>query len=294
MKSNFTRALLTVAVFLLLLWTEKPLREWMTSFFQNELTARFLAGVIVRTSLIILFFYVIRQMSFTTFSGLNSWRKAKNLQAIILALLFVAFGFTSNINTYGASTPSILILFMISVIAVGVLEEFVFRGIVFPLFIQSFQSKKYVLLWAAFISSFLFGSLHYMNLFSQPGNFIGITSQVFFATSIGVFFCGLMARTENIFISILIHALINFSFGAGALTTGINKIETTTVAENGLNWNSIVPTSIFFLFIMSGGVFMLLKSNKTILLRKLGISNVEDESFHEREVSDLIDKIDKN
>jgi membrane protease YdiL (CAAX protease family) len=167
------------------------------------------------------------------------------------------------------------------VVAVGILEEFVFRGIVFPLLIKSFQNKKNVLLWAAFISSFLFGSIHYVNLFEQPGNFVGITSQVFFATSIGVFFCGLMARTGNILIPAAVHALINFSFGAGVLKDGIGLLETAVESENGLNWNSIIPTSIFFIFIMLGGVFMLLKSNKSLLLRKLGLPAGGDESSQE-------------
>jgi hypothetical protein len=56
-----------------------------------------------------------------------------------------------------------------------------------------------------------------------------------------------MARTENIFIPILIHALINFSFEAGVLSTGINELETTSAAANVLNSNSSLPMCFFFL-----------------------------------------------
>ena len=124
---------------------------------------------------------------------------------------------------------------------------------------------------AAFVSSSLFGIVHFVNLFSQPDNFIGITSQVFFALSIGVFFSGLMVRTENILVPVLIHALVNFSFGAGELKeTPVEEISN-AVEQTGINWNSVIPTTIFFAFIMAGGIFMILSSDKQRIMSTLEI-----------------------
>jgi membrane protease YdiL (CAAX protease family) len=177
-------------------------------------------------------------------------------------------GIATNWSTYLNSNIELLILFSLSVSVVGIVEEFVFRGIIFPLFIRSSKTTDRPILISAVLSSLMFGIVHFFNIFSQPENIIGITSQVFFATSIGVFFCGLMVRTGNILIPIIIHALINFSFGAGELKQSMEYI---TDVENvsGVNWSSIVPTTMFFSFIFIGGIYMILKTDKENILNTL-------------------------
>ena len=73
----------------------------------------------------------------------------------------------------------------------------------------------------------------------------GVTSQVFFATSIGVFFCGLMVRTKNILIPCPLHALVNFSFGTVELKQSVEEV-VEIEEKSRLNWSSVLPTMIFF------------------------------------------------
>lgn len=159
-------------------------------------------------------------------------------------------------------------LFLCYTISVGLVEELVFRGVVFPLFMKGFLKSKRPVLIAAVFSCFFFSALHFVNLFNQPENLIGITSQVFFALSIGVFFSGIMVRTQNIIVPIVLHILINLSFGSGEL---VNKVKDTTSVgqKTGVNWSSIIPTTIFFAFIFLSGVYMILKSDKKTIFNKL-------------------------
>jgi len=71
----------------------------------------------------------------------------------------------------------------------------------------------------------------------------------------------------------LVHALINLSFGAGKL----KPIEeaTNVVETSGINWNSLIPTTIFFSIIFMGGVYMILKSDKQIIVEKLKVKTVQ-------------------
>jgi len=269
MKKDIYLALLVSFGFIALLWFEKPLRTFLIQNEVAELNAKFISGIFIRSVLLLFSVLLIKKLNLLNFTGLVT-RRVFNLQAVFIPLVFISVGIMSNSNTVLSSSNTILALFTLSVILVGLIEEFVFRGIVLPQFIKFFKNKKNVLLISAVISSFIFGTIHFINLFSQPNNLGGITSQVFFALSIGVFFSGLMLRTQNIFIPALIHGLVNFSFGSGELKPNITK-STSIIGEAGIDWSSIIPTSIFFLFIFAGGVFMINKSDKNYFLAQLGL-----------------------
>jgi len=268
MKKETKIAIVVLIGFLSFLWLEKPLREYLSMNLFDEQIAKQVSSILIRTILIVVIFALIKKFRQIDFTGLNNWKKLKNVQALIFVTAFIMMGLSQNWNTYINTEFELLILFAISTITVGIVEELAFRGTIFPLFIKSFKKAKRPIIVSAVLSSLMFGLVHFINLFSQTENLIGITSQVFFATAIGVFFCGLMIRTENILIPCIIHALINFSFGAGELKQSIeevSKIEETT----GINWNSVIPTTIFFSFIFICGIYMILKTDKEVILNKL-------------------------
>lgn len=270
MKKEIKIAIVVLIGFLSFLWVEKPIREYLSMNLFEEQIAKQISSIITRTILIVVVFMLIKKLRLIDFTGLNNWKKFKNIQASIVVTAFIMMGLFQNWNTYINTEFELFILFAMSTITVGIVEELAFRGTVFPLLIKSFNKAKQPVIVGAILSSLMFGLVHFINLFSQPENFIGITSQVFFATAIGVFFCGLMIRTENILIPCTVHALINFSFGTGELKQSIeevSKIEETT----GINWNSVIPTTIFFSFIFIGGIYMILNADKEVILNKLEI-----------------------
>jgi len=265
MKKEIKISLLILVGFLSFLWLEKPTREFLVTIDFEPQIAKQISGIVIRLLLIVAIVKLIQKLHLQEFTGLNSWRNYKNIQAVLGATTFVAVGLASNWNTYMTSEKGLLLLFATSTFAVGIVEELTFRGAIFPLLIQSLSNTKQPILKSALLSSGMFGMVHFVNLFSQPENFIGIISQVFFATAIGVFFCGLMVRTENILIPCVLHALVNFSFGAGELKQTIQE-KSSTDGISAADWNSLIPTSIFFSFILLGGVYMIQKTNKENIL----------------------------
>lgn len=268
MKKEIKIAIVVLIGFLSFLWLEKPLRECLSLNLFEEDIAKQISSITIRIILIVITFGLIKKLRLINFTGLISWRNFKNIQAVFIALALIIMGISSNWTTYTDTKLELLILFTLSTFAVGIVEELAFRGTIFPLLIKSFRITNRPILMSAVISSLMFGLVHFINLFSQPDNIIGITSQVFFATAIGVFFCGLMVRTENILIPCIIHALVNFSFGAGELKQSIEEIS--DIEEvSGINWSSLIPTTIFFSFIFIGGIYMILKTDKATILSTL-------------------------
>lgn len=268
MKKEIKIAIVVLIGFIAFLWIEKPLREYLAQNLFEEKIAKQISSIAIRTILIITSLGLINKLRLKYFIQLNSWKDYRNIHAITIPFVFIILGMTTNWTTYTNAKIELLISFALSVCAVGIVEELIFRGTIFPLFIKSFTTTNRPILISAILSSLMFGIIHFFNLLSQPENIIGITSQVFFATSIGVFFCGLMVRTENILIPIIIHALVNFSFGPGELKQSIEKISKVKEVPE-INWNSIVPTTIFFSFIFIGGIYMILKTDKEKVLKKL-------------------------
>ncbi len=268
MKKYLTSAVLIAIGFIALLWLEKPLRTWFISHGMEALAAKFSAGTMVRLLLCSLALGLIYRLKLQRFAGFSPKMNVYNLQSTTIAFAFIVMGIIGNFGTYTNTTPRLLLLFFLSVMCVGLVEEFVFRGLVLPLLIKSFQTHKNALYLSVLYSSLLFGVVHFLNLFQQPDNLIGITSQVFFAVSIGVFFGGLMLRTQNILVPAILHGLVNFAFGAAELKA-TTLPEITAKLAHETNWNSIVPTAFFFLFILLGGLFMVKKTDSNLILNKL-------------------------
>lgn len=270
MKREIKISILVLIFFIAFLWLEKPTRAFLSYYEVDELVAKFVSGLLIRLVLIVGAIILMIKWKLTEFAGINSLREAKNIHATLIAMSIIIMGFISNWNTYLSTQPGMVVLFFVYTLTVGIVEEFVFRGTIFPLFIKGVKNSKWPIILSAILSSFMFGAIHYVNLFKQPENLVGISSQVFFALAIGVFFCGLMVRTENILIPCIIHGLINFTFGSGELKQ-ITENTSVITEHSGPNWNSLIPTTIFFAFIFLGGVYMILKSDRERILQKLDI-----------------------
>lgn len=140
--------------------------------------------------MIYLVFVSVKKLGFEKFTGLESPSEYKNIQAVFIPLVFIIMGIFTNWNAYYNAEIHKFLLFGLYVLVVGVVEEFAFRGAVFPLCIKALKSSKRPILMGALLSSSFFGVIHFVTLFTQPDNLIGTTSQVFFALSIGVFLVG--------------------------------------------------------------------------------------------------------
>lgn len=175
MKKEFKLAALIFIGFISFLWLEKPLRELLSIFQIAELEAKYYAGFMVRVILIFAALGLVKKLKFRSFTGLESPGKYTNIQAIFIPLSFILAGLFSNWDNYNGAQLHILILFAGNVLAVGIVEELFFRGTIFPLCIKAFKDSQRPILFGAMLSGSLFGIVHFINLFSQPDNLIGIT-----------------------------------------------------------------------------------------------------------------------
>ena len=109
------------------------------------------------------------------------------------------------------------ILYLISMLCVGVLEEIIFRGLLFN------AMRKDSLKAAVIVSSVTFGIGHIINLINASGaELIPNLLQVVYATSAGFMFVMMYYRTNSLVGCIIAHGLFN------ALGVFVNEVEITT------------------------------------------------------------------
>ena len=249
----------------------KPVKMLLESFIIDENVRHLSAGILIRGVMILIVLFLIKRYCFQRFNGIGQGSKIKNLQVIILPVVILSAGFLNETSVYMNLGVNILFLFTFNAIMVALLEEFTFRGLLLPLIIRQAQHKNSVLLIGILLSSLLFGLTHYLNLFVEPDNIAGITSQVIFAMCIGIFLAGLLFRTGSIFLPIFIHLLFNFSFGKGIFRPEIERVVETRMKE-GTDWLSLLLNIIFLGFIAGSGIYMLSKVRKEDVLSTLNIN----------------------
>lgn len=120
---------------------------------------------------------------------------------------------------------SIYVLYCFSV---GLVEELIFVGLVFPLFTICFKNKKNVLLLSVLCTGALFSLSHLINLFGGA-SFSAVAMQVGYSFLIGCATSISLAITKNLSFSILIH----FIYDIGGLLVGENGI------AMGFQWDNL-------------------------------------------------------
>jgi len=150
-------------------------------------------------------------------------------------------------------------MIMVVSLSIAVFEEFCFRGIVFTSLIENSGS----LVKASLISSAAFGAIHLLNLRGEvitQDAIVSAVSQVLFAFSMGVLFCGIYAKTGWLFSGIFLH----FAWDVVNLSKSKIKLEAVDTATQAADGNP-VHSAIFGLFVLGlicGVGILLLNSAK--------------------------------
>lgn len=117
-----------------------------------------------------------------------------------------------NLSEYKVVMPSVYLISILAAeeILIGIFEEFLFRGVILNTLLMKTERGTYISkLSAIFISSFLFGAVHLLNLFDNPNLINDTIAQVFYSIFIGVFFGALYLRTKNIWVVAFYHIMYN-------------------------------------------------------------------------------------
>lgn len=131
-------------------------------------------------------------------------------------------------------------------LSIGVMEETIFRGTIFPLFLYKFQHNKKGTFRAVAASSAIFGAMHLLNLFG--GFSLAVFLQVGYSFLIGCMCATALLFSGNIVVPIIIHALFDIGgfltdsgFCTGTLWTTGNIILTAVLS-------AIFAAAIIFAF----------------------------------------------
>lgn len=222
----------------------------------QEPIVKFQSGAIARSLLVIWLLWLLFR-----FNGIIKRPQKVNVTATIIVSLIAIAVLWFNTDTWINNEVIGWKRVMLVALSIAVFEELCFRGIVFSALLNDGGS----LIRAALISSASFGLIHLLNLRGEVLSqdiLINAASQVLFAFSMGILFCGIYAKTGWLFPGILLH----FAWDVVNISKSKMKLETVEPVVHEQAGNP-VHSAIFGLFILAlicgGGILLLRSATRT-------------------------------
>lgn len=243
------------------------------SVFENKNISKFkfeYINIFIKMSFLFIFCYIIiAKLKLKPIAGLSSKYKWKFKSLNLLPIyLFIAGLLTVSSKDVSQIQPTNLLILLFGCLAVGFGEEFIFRGLLQPLFLKRYIKHPRGMLLGVFIPALFFGLFHLVNLIDRQ-QVVPVLIQVVFATFIGFFFGVLVLKTNKLLPLAITHGLINFFLSLQTLPS-LNDALVNNVSEDGIG-AAIGPLILFFpLFII--GLIILIKMNKESTREKLEAS----------------------
>ena len=234
-KSNLWFSIIWIITYVILFSVADNLSE--KTGYMKSITV--LVGVVL--SIIIIIF--LKKNDLLEKYGLCSFKG--NLKSFLyfiplLAILTVNLWNGIKMNTSVINT----ILFIISMLCVGFLEEIIFRGFLFVSMSQNGLKSAIVM------SSITFGIGHIVNLLNG-GDFVPTLLQVFYAIAIGFLFTIMFYKSKSLIPCIIVHAVFN-------------SLSIFSIENNNITFDVII--CIFLCVVSIGYALWILKKTKTITI----------------------------
>lgn len=192
---------------------------------------------------------------------------------VIVTMLFsLATFFERSISNPDTVWPSagMIVFGLVQAVGIGIREECFFRGAIQSIFAKKYAHSVKGVWFAALIASSIFGIFHLINLFAGFDPLVTFL-QVISATSTGLFFAAVYLRSRNLWVPILVHALID----TAALSKSIFLTQTRVETVNGLSWEALIGMVIYIL----PTIFLLRPSKCKEIVRRFEAER--EESFSE-------------
>jgi membrane protease YdiL (CAAX protease family) len=152
----------------------------------------------------------------------------------LLAFALSLFAFYIGLKPYLTDTPTIwkvVIEGFVYYIGVGMIEELYVRGFLLNIIEKLFRKSKNAVLWAVVLSSLVFGLGHIPGMLGSPP--FAAAGNVIWTIGLGLYFGAVYKRTGNLWVPIILHAVLNFS--------GIPFVFSTTNTYPDLSLYIILP-----------------------------------------------------
>jgi len=178
---------------------------------------------------IIVFLFFYNKCSFFKVNKLH----LKYIDLIFCAIAIAIFNFPifalgmGDATITGATGRGHVASYIFWTLSVSLIEELVFRGIIFTLLLVTFKKEKHRVIYAVLLSSAMFGIVHLLNLFSMPAP--AVLMQVGYTFLLGMLWAIIFYFTKSLVPVIVAHALFNtggfllsqYGFGRGYHWNGV-------------------------------------------------------------------------
>lgn len=147
------------------------------------------------------------KLGFTKEGLIDGFKKYGIIGALVAVIGFIAFYIGLSPFDRQPSIAKILVEGVIYYVGVAVIEELYVRGLLLNLIEKMFAKSKNSTLIAVVSSALVFGLGHIFGVLNQP--LLVIVSKVVWTVGMGIFFGMIYKKTNNLWLPIMIHFLIN-------------------------------------------------------------------------------------
>lgn len=166
---------------------------------------------------IILLVWIFKNKLNSVFGLIRSPFNAKYFLYFIPLAILVSTNFWFGFQLEYNFTESLI--FVISMLCVGFLEEIIFRGFLFN------AMRKDSLKWAIIVGSLTFGFGHIINLFTTNADILSTILQICYATTTGFLFIIIFLKGKTLLPCIITHSLFNsFSLFSASVSKTLNIV----------------------------------------------------------------------
>lgn len=233
--------------------------------FINKDAVYFLLGGICRvTFMILVIWLILKEKTIQTSYLFKNW-----IICILIVIPIIYFSLSNTLKTFSElkleGTNTLHSIFIFRNLSVGMLEELMFRVLIFSYSFKIFSNKQNNAFKQFIFTSVSFGLFHIINL-NSPGDvaLFGVFNQIFMAMIIGIIFQFLLLRLENIAFIAIIHAFLNYNGDKNSLF----GIEQTQIIESGnINYLKLLVLPSIFLFIVTPITYFSLKNQEIKLIK---------------------------
>ena len=233
-------------------------------------SVKFIIAFICKVLCAVIPFILIADFGYSDLFKFSSY-KFKRLLLIIPCLLVAVNNFPILPMISGEShmtaTGIVIPCFVLYCLSIGILEESIFRGLIFPLFVIKFKKAKNGLFWAIIVSSAVFGGMHIINLIGNWGAIGAVITQIGYSFLIGAMCAAAMFFTESIWIPILLHA--TFDFGGYFIE----------YLGSGNIWSTpeIILTAVLAVIVIIYILFIFIKADKRHFYACLNLTDIKSD-----------------
>ena len=175
-------------------------------------------------------------------------------------LLFVWDGFLKGVQWQ--TTPAIL-LGILHMIGIGVREEVLYRGIIANALTLKYAKDKKSLWFTVTVSGLVFGGMHISNIFFGV-ELMGLLAQIVAACGAGMLFTAIYLRGGNIWVLMLIHAIIDAtpSLKSTFMVTAATRVD---MVSQQNPWGAVINVCMHTCLVL----FLLRKSKQPAIFARL-------------------------